>query len=76
MPTSTVTRVPTFTDKQKCKKKLRSKPERDNIIKDRLLLRQNDDKDETSSTTTDSSTGDLEEKVIFCCTIKYFLSLQ
>jgi hypothetical protein len=56
-----------FIGKQKCKKKLRSKPERDNIIKDRLLLRQNDDKDETSSTTTDSSTGDLEEKVIYVC---------
>ncbi|XP_060574251.1 transmembrane protein 131-like isoform X2 [Ruditapes philippinarum] len=54
--------VKPYDNKQKCKKKLRSKPERDNIIKDRLLLRQNDDKDETSSTTTDSSTGDLEEK--------------
>ncbi|XP_053399004.1 transmembrane protein 131-like isoform X2 [Mercenaria mercenaria] len=54
--------VKNYDNKQKGKKKLRSKPERDNLIKDRLILRHNDDRDETSSTTTDSSTGDIEEK--------------
>jgi len=52
-----------FVDKQRGKKKLRSKPDRDSLVKDRLLQRQQEDKDETSSTTTESSTGESEEKV-------------
>ncbi|KAL4230243.1 hypothetical protein ACF0H5_010629 [Mactra antiquata] len=54
--------VKSYDNKSRSHKKLRSKPDRDNLVKDRLNLR-NDDKDETSSTTTDSSAGDIEEKI-------------
>ena len=53
-------------NKQKSKRKLRSRPESDIITKDRLTTTEcQDDKDETSSTTTESSTGDGDEKVRF-----------
>ena len=51
-------------NKQKSKRKLRSRPDSDITTKDRLTtLECQDDKDETSSTTTESSTGDGDEKV-------------
>ncbi|XP_052793068.1 transmembrane protein 131-like isoform X2 [Mya arenaria] len=46
----------------KGRKKLKSRQERDVLVKDRLAQRPAEDKDETSSTTTESSTGDIDDK--------------